>query len=167
MALKIDVAKAFDTLSWKFLMHTLNFFGFNDKFCQCIHVILNSANMSINFNGKHISYFSCSNGLRQGGPLSPLLFCIAGDVLSIGITNLVNSNSINQIKANKNCLVPSHTFFADDIIIFYRGDIKSLTTIAELLKEYGDCYSQLCNSIKSLIYAGGMSNARHINWLTL
>lgn len=69
--------------------------------------------------------------------IPPLLFYIAEDVLSRGIINLLNSNSINLTKANKNCLVPSHTLFADNIMIFCRGDIKSLTTIAELLKDMG------------------------------
>ncbi|XP_058783229.1 uncharacterized protein LOC131657895 [Vicia villosa] len=88
------------------------------------------------FNGKQIGYFTCTNGVRQGEPLSPILFCIAEDVLSRGITNLVNTNSVNLIKANKHTLVPSHTLFADDIMIFCRGGAKSLQAIADLIKDY-------------------------------
>ncbi|XP_058777064.1 uncharacterized protein LOC131651414 [Vicia villosa] len=46
-------------------------------------------------------------------------------------------------------------------MIFYREDAKSLTAIAELLKDYGNFSGQHCNPSKSLIYAGGMSNSRH------
>ncbi|XP_058734177.1 uncharacterized protein LOC131605902 [Vicia villosa] len=161
VALKIDIAKAFDTLNWTFLIHTLKAFGFHDRFCKWIHLILTSATMSIGFNGSQLGYFNCSNGLRQGDPLSPLLFCIAEDVLSRGITNLVNNDKINNIKANRSHFVPSHTLFADDIMIFCRGDIKSLKAISELLLCYGSYSGQFCNNSKSLIYAGGMTLSRH------
>ncbi|XP_058776775.1 uncharacterized protein LOC131651124 [Vicia villosa] len=48
-------------------------------------------------------------------------------------------------------------------MIFCREDVKSLTAIAELLKDYGKFSGQHCNHSKFLIYAGGMSNARHIS----
>jgi hypothetical protein len=43
LALKIDISKAFDTLEWPFLLTVLSKFGFNEVFCNWIHVILKSA----------------------------------------------------------------------------------------------------------------------------
>ncbi|XP_058751049.1 uncharacterized protein LOC131624079 [Vicia villosa] len=57
VALKIDIAKAFDTLNWNFIIQTLKCFGFNATFCNWIYAILNSANLSIGFNGKQVGYF--------------------------------------------------------------------------------------------------------------
>ncbi|WJX46320.1 rhamnogalacturonan endolyase [Trifolium repens] len=51
LALKIDIAKAFDTLDWNFLLKVLKSFGFNDVFCNWIHVILKSAFLSVSING--------------------------------------------------------------------------------------------------------------------
>ncbi|XP_058749517.1 uncharacterized protein LOC131622496 [Vicia villosa] len=161
VALKIDIAKAFDTLNWDFLIETLSCFGFNSKFCHWIKVILNSASLSIGLNGKAIGYFKCTNGVRQGDPLSPLLFCIAEDVLSRGFTELVKNNQMNLIQATRHCHVPSHTLFADDIMVFCRGDVKSLKAISELLGEYALNSGQFFNKDKSLIYAGGLSQDRH------
>ncbi|XP_058776557.1 uncharacterized protein LOC131650867 [Vicia villosa] len=161
VALKIDISKAFDTLSWPFIIKTLECFGFNEKFCNWIKVILNSAHLSIGFNGKLVGYFKCFNGIRQGDLLSPLLFCLAEEVLSRGIRKLVNENKINLIKAFRNCFVPSHTLYADNIMIFCRGDHKSLTASAAFLHEYASYSGQFCNFAKSLIFAGGMSTARH------
>lgn len=117
--------------------------------------------MSISFNGNQIGYFKCSNGVRQGDPLSPLLFCIVEDVLNRGISNLVHTNQLNLIRAKKYCMVPSHTLFADDIMIFCKGDNKSIKDISNLLNAYGSYSGKFCNTNKSLIYAGGMSEARH------
>ncbi|XP_058746815.1 uncharacterized protein LOC131619766 [Vicia villosa] len=161
VALKIDISKAFDTLNWSFLLKTLSCFGFCDKFCNWIDTILNSAMLSIGINGKQAGFFKCSNGVRQGDPLSPLLFCLAEEVLSRGIALLVNNNHVNLIKASRNCSVPSHTLYADDIMIFCRGDQKSINAIAALLTEYAAISGQVCNKDKSLIYAGGMSADRH------
>ncbi|XP_058783255.1 uncharacterized protein LOC131657925 [Vicia villosa] len=161
IALKIDITKAFDSISWKFILKTLNSFGFSSIFCNWISIILHSATLSINFNGKLTGYFSCSNGVRQGDPLSPLLFCLAQEVLSRNITSLVSSNQFNRIQATRNCFVDSHTMYADDIMIFCRGDQKSLSNISNLLNTYAEHSGQFCSKHKSLIYAGGMSSSRH------
>lgn len=74
---------------------------------------------------------------------------------------MVHSNHINLIRANRACLLPSHTLFVDDIMVFCRGDTKSIQAINGLLKDYGSFSGQICNYSKSLVYAGGMSDARH------
>jgi hypothetical protein len=89
-------------LDWNFLLKVLKTFGFNDKFCQWIHVILQSAFLSVSINGKSHGYFNCNRGVRQGDPLSPLLFCLAEEVLSRCITNLVSQDSLNLIKGTRN-----------------------------------------------------------------
>ncbi|PNX71332.1 ribonuclease H [Trifolium pratense] len=114
LALKIDIAKAFDTLDWSFLLKVLKTFGFNEVFCYWIHLILKSAFLSVSFNGKSHGYFKCTRGVRQGDPLSPLLFCLAEDVLSRSTSNLVTEGIINLIKGTRNVNVPSHTFYANE-----------------------------------------------------
>jgi hypothetical protein len=124
LALKIDISKAFDTLEWPFLLKVHNFYGFNETFCNWILVILKSAWLSISINGKSEGYFNCSRGVRQGDPLSPHLFCIAKDVLSRSIAKLVPSHTrsdegkIDLIKGTRHINVPSHTFYADDLMVF-------------------------------------------------
>lgn len=129
IACKIDIAKALDTLEWPFLLKVLKDFGFNSTFCNCIEVILNSAHLSISINGKQHDYFNCTRGMRQGDPLSPLLFCLAEDVLSKGISNLVLQGKVELVKGTRNFHVPSHTLYADDVMVFCKGKMSCLLTL--------------------------------------
>jgi hypothetical protein len=49
--LKLDLAKAFDTLSWAFLFEVLRRYGFGDKFLDWIAIILSSASTRVLLNG--------------------------------------------------------------------------------------------------------------------
>ncbi|PNX71458.1 ribonuclease H, partial [Trifolium pratense] len=136
LALKIDITKAFDTLEWSFLLKVLNSFGFNEVFCNWIHVILRSAFLSISINGKSHGYFNCTRGVRQGDPLSPLLFCLAEDVLSRQISKIVAEGKLNLIKGTRHVLVPSHSFYADDLMIFCKGNMAGLRELKSLFTRY-------------------------------
>lgn len=89
MALKFDIRKNFDTMRWGFLLLILKSFCFCDKFCDWIRSILESARISILFNGSPKGYFSCDRDVVLGNPLSPLLFCLGGDFLSCLILRFV------------------------------------------------------------------------------
>lgn len=160
LAFKVDISKAFDTLEWNFLLAVLNKFGFNEKFCSWIHTILKSATLSISVNGKQNGYFHCKRGVRQGDPLSPLLFCIAEDVLSRNISNLVLLGKIDLIKGSRSTCVPSHSLYADDIMIFCKGKISSIHALMQLFNSYALTSGQVINPSKSTIFYGSISHAR-------
>lgn len=137
LAFKVDISKAFDTLNWKFLLKVLKQFGFSETFCNWIDAILQSAKLSICINGSQQGYFSCSRGVRQGDPLSPLLFCLAEDVLSRSLTKLVEQGKLKQMRGTRNCLVPSHILYADDIMIFCNGKKSCMQALMHLFTMYG------------------------------
>jgi hypothetical protein len=160
LALKIDISKAFDTLEWPFLLKVLNCFGFNDTFCNWIQVILKSAFLSISINGKSEGYFNCSRGVRQGDPLSPLLFCIAENVLSRSIAKLVQDGKLDLIKGTRHIKVPSHTFYADDLMVFCKGKLAGLQALKDLFDAYALQSGQRINTAKSTIFSGSITQGR-------
>jgi len=118
-----------------FLLKVLNCFGFNDTFYKRIHAILQSAKISISINGSQHGYFNCNRGVREGDPLSPLLFCIVEEVLSRGISRLVDDGKVSLIVGTRDVLVPSHCFYADDLMLFYKGKNSSLMALKELFPD--------------------------------
>ena len=118
MAYKVDIHKAFDTLSWKFLLLVLTCFGFHPSFVSWISTILHSAMLSIIINVSLVDFFPYSRGVRQGDNLSHLLFCLAKKVLSRGISKLVNDKKILHMASSQGYLIPSHILYVDDIFVF-------------------------------------------------
>jgi hypothetical protein len=137
IALKIDNQKSFDTLDCKFLLSVLKQFGFADSFCAWIREILQSARLSVLVNGKMAGFFSCKRGVRQGDPLSPLLFCLAEDVLSRRISKALLDGDLCPISLCRNVQIPTHVLYADDIMVFCKGSKKNLRCLMRIFELYG------------------------------
>ncbi|PNX63452.1 ribonuclease H, partial [Trifolium pratense] len=111
-------------------------------------------------NGTQQGYFKCSRGVRQGDPLSPLLFCIAEEVLSRGITRLVDDGQLDLIRGTRSCQVPSHSLYADDVMIYCSGKLSGLEALRMLFTRYAISSGQVIDAAKSTIFAGSISQAR-------
>ncbi|XP_057803482.1 uncharacterized protein LOC131018790 [Salvia miltiorrhiza] len=152
MACKIDIRKAFDTLRWDFLLNVLKVMGFDVRFIDWIKIILTSARLSILYNGKLYGYFGCSRGVRQGDPLSPILFGIAEDVLSALFRNCVTSGHLTPMSMTRSQPFPTHLLYADDILVFCKASVRNARTIKKILDYYSWISGQTCSSEKSHIY---------------
>ncbi|KAL6225674.1 hypothetical protein ACLB2K_004523 [Fragaria x ananassa] len=161
VAIKVDITKAFDTLSWDFLARVLQAFGFHHVFVTWVRNLLHSTKFSLQINGRSVGFFSYGRGVRQGDPLSPLLFCLAEEALSRGLSHLMNSRQLHPISSPRGTCAPSHALFADDIIVFCRGDRSSLAVIMDFLGEYGVNSGQVINKAKSQVFISKHLSYRH------
>lgn len=160
LAMKVDISKAFDTLDWNFLVMVLNNFGFSNVFINWILVILNSARLSILVNGKAVGYFSCSRGVRQGDPLSPLLFCIAKEVLSRALFDSSARGRLTPMSYCCRMTFPTHILYADDIMIFCTGLKINVRELLSIFHKYSKVSGQRINTVKSHFFTGNML----VNW---
>ena len=84
--------------------------------------------------------------------MSPLLFCLAEDVLSKGISKLVNDKKIVHMVSPQGYLTPSNILYVDDIFVFCKADNKSLRNLSIFLKTYSDFLGQYVNNSKSSFF---------------
>ncbi|XP_050908657.1 uncharacterized protein LOC127122352 [Lathyrus oleraceus] len=136
------------------LMHNKSYGG------NMICTILNSSKISVSFNGKLHGFFECGIGVRQGDPISPLLFCIAEEVLNKSLINLVIQNKIKLILGPKVFELPSHYLFADDVMVFCRGDKVTIASLINLFSRYVIYVGQMVIPQKSHIFVDSITEAR-------
>ncbi|XP_026433405.1 uncharacterized protein LOC113330808 [Papaver somniferum] len=104
-------------------------------------------------------YFKINRGLRQGDPLSPLIFVLIEDVLSRNISKLFAEKKMSHM-VTRGGISPTHLFFADDIMIFCKGNLWSINNLEDLLGKYQRTSGQTVCRQKSKIYYGGGSLSR-------
>lgn len=121
-ALKIDLYKAFDSISWEFLIQAMHRVGFPTSFTNLVSACISTPMYSVKINGAIHGYFQGNKGLRQGDPMSPYLFTIGMNVLS-ALLNQTPSDFSYHWKCKS--LKLSHLFFADDVLLFSKGDKPS------------------------------------------
>ena len=133
---KLDIEKAYDSISWEFLYKVLDKMGFGRRWLNWIKWCISTASFSILINGTLAGFFQSSMGLRQGDPLSPYLFVIGMEALSCLINRAVDGNYLSGIQvANRRGedLSISHLLYADDTLIFCKDDIEQLKFLSWIL----------------------------------
>ena len=83
--LSLDQEKAFDRVDWGFMRATLSAMGFGPSFISWVNLFYFRVQSAVNVNGYLSSFFDLSRGVRQGCPLSPLLYVLVSEVLAANI----------------------------------------------------------------------------------
>ncbi|KAL4282863.1 hypothetical protein GQ457_16G008650 [Hibiscus cannabinus] len=115
---KIDFRRAYETVSWGFVDLMLAKLGFGNMWMKLIHSCISTTSTSILVNGSPTETFHICRVLRQGYPLSPLLFNIVAEGLSLVLDKAFRLGSLHGIKLGSKNLEVSHPQFVDDLIVF-------------------------------------------------
>ncbi|CAN1315043.1 Transposon TX1 uncharacterized 149 kDa protein [Linum perenne] len=151
MALKVDMEKAYDRVEWDFLFPLLHALGFDPAWISLVHECLVSTTMKVILNGTPHGFFAPTRGLRQGDPLSPLLFAICTEGLSHLLLLSAQRNALHGIKLNAHCPMITHLMFADDTMLFLRVSRRSLVELRSLFNRYQLLSGQRINYAKSSV----------------
>jgi hypothetical protein len=92
-----------------------------------------STNYVVLVNGKPTNFFKSARGLRQGCPLSPILFLLIVEGLSRAILEQVGENKIKGIPVARGVKI-THLMFVDDIILFGIGNMVEWKVYQKILE---------------------------------
>jgi hypothetical protein len=148
--LKLDVEKAFDTVSWPYLLDVLRARGFSPRWCNWISIILSSSSSKVLLNGIEGEPILHRRGLRQGDPLSPLLFILAMEPLQRIIALATERGMLSPLKGRVATLRSS--LYADDATIFLNPLAADVRLLKAILERFGLASGLRVNFRKSAAY---------------
>jgi hypothetical protein len=115
---KVDFEKAYDSVDWGYLDDVMRHMAFPVLWRKWIKECVGTATASVLVNGSPTGEFTLERGLRQGDPLSPFLFLLAAEGLSVMMRAVVHTNLFTgyTVGLETPTTVP-HLQFADDTLL--------------------------------------------------
>ena len=154
-AIKIDLQKTFDTLDRRFILQVLTVMQFPSRYIGWIRSCITNPMFSISINGGLVGYFKGARGVRQRDPLSPYLFVIAMNVLS-KLLDAAAKHGVFMYHPKCKKISLTHLCFADDLLIFSKGNLSSILGIQNVLNVFYAMSGLQLNCAKSELFSSGV-----------
>ena len=126
---KLDIEKAYNHVNWDCLYSLMDKMGFGTRWIRCMRACTSIVRFSVIVNGFPTGFFDSSRGLRQGDPLSPLLFLLIMEVLSCMLWRSVERGFIRGFQVGRDAqsnVSVSHLLYANDTILFCEAHPEQL-----------------------------------------
>jgi hypothetical protein len=134
--LKLDIAKAFDSVQWEYLLEVMQHMGFGQGWRDLICILWGSTTSRILLNGIPGKPIKHRRGLRQGDPLSPMLFILAMDPLQRLLDKATEQGLLSPIGADP--IKMRTSLYADDAALFIRPTVSDITNVQLILAGFGE-----------------------------
>lgn len=131
--MKIDFEKAYDRVSWSFLFEVLQKKKFPEIWIDWIKACDIGGRVCVNTSGERSEFFKTYRGLRQGDPLSPMLFNLVSDVLAAIFDSAKKNGLLTSLVPDIFAGGITHLQYADDTVIFIPYDSSQIRTTKFLL----------------------------------
>ena len=151
----LDFEKAFDSIEWDFLFKVLDKFNFGPDFKTWVQTFYRNITSCVTNNGYASEFFNLERGVRQGCPLSGMLFVLGIEFLALAINQHPQIEGIavgsREIKT---------TQYADDTTVFLKN-LKSMSELLKLLEKFERCSGLKINLTKSeALWLGSWRNRK-------
>ena len=126
--IKIDFEKAYDKVWWDFLLQMLQMKGFSPKWIGWIKSIISGGSVAVNVNDEVGPFL-----LRQGDPLSPILFNIVADMLPLFIKRAKADNQLGGVVPHLIEGGLSILLYVDNTILFLEHNLEYAHNLRTIL----------------------------------
>lgn len=159
--LKVDLKKAYDSMRWDFIEDMLTSLKFPSIFIKWVMECITTTSYHVIVNGQSTGSFKGNKGLRQGDPISPLLFVLGMEYLSRSLEFYTKKRGFEY---HPNCrkLRLAHLMFADDLILFCKANMQSVNILMEAFEEFSLTSGMEANPHKSQIMIGGCNEEEEV-----
>jgi len=140
---------------WRFVKDLLNHLKFSYQFVDWIMASLYSVSFSIHVNGQIGGEFLRGMGLKQGDPLSPLLFVLTMEYFTRQM-RLISTHPQFAFHPNCTSLQLNHLMFTDNVLIFCKAHPPTLKLIMKVLHDFYLCSGLQANPAKSQVVLEGV-----------
>jgi len=164
---KIDFQKAYDKVKWSFLQQMLCLKGFSPKWCRWVETMVTGGSVGIKVNDDIGPYFQTKRGLKQGDPMSPILFNIVADMLALLINRAKADGQIRGVIPHLIDDGLSILQYADDTIIFIDHDPEQAQNLKLLLCAFEQLSGLKINFHKSEVFYYGAAKERESFYTSL
>ena len=154
---KIDLEKAYDHVEWEFVDYMLFKFGFGGTWRGWIRECISTTSFSVLVNGSPSKLFKASRGIRQGDPLSPFLFTIVVEALSLLLVKAKDVGLIGGFEMGRSGEVITHLQFADDTVLFSSSRRDEILALRRILRCFQLVSGLKINISKSMLVGIGCS----------
>ncbi|XP_074290547.1 uncharacterized protein LOC141617262 [Silene latifolia] len=129
--------------------------NFPNHFIHLLMECVTTPHYSLSLNGELFRYFQGKRGLRQGDSLSPLLFTVCLEYLSRILNRLTELDGLKHHPLCKK-LNLTHLCFADDLLVFCRGDWASMVAVMRAFATFTAASELQMNKQKANVYGNGL-----------
>jgi hypothetical protein len=104
---------------------------------------LDRGSVGVRLNDVNSDFFLTSRGVRQGDPISPILFNYVADVFTKMLIKVAAKNHITGLMHNMINTGIVSMQYADDTLLFLKNDVSSAINLKWLLS----CFEQMSGMI--------------------
>lgn len=138
----LDSEKAFDLVEWVVLFAILRKFSFPDSFVLMLRTLYSGAKASIMINNMSAGDISINRGLRQGCPMSPILFALFIEplVCAIRLDQSIEPPMREALKLK---------LYADDMVLYLKANKDNVKRVFNKISEFTAIGGYKINQVKS------------------
>jgi hypothetical protein len=141
--------------------------GFSSVWCKWIEEVVSRGSVGIKVNDEIGHNFQTRKGLRQGDPLSPILFNLVADMLAILVSTAKNGGQFRGLVPNLVDDGLSILLYADDTILFMEDDLEEARNLKLVLVAFEKLSGLKISFHKSELFCFGKAKDRSKEYVEL